>query len=82
MRDLCTRLTLIHCVDPFAGKPVTAGVRYFRLHGHGGYRYQYTDTELHELRAKVMTNSCHEAYVMFNNVWMKDDAARFLALLK
>ncbi len=33
VRNLCTRLNLIHCVDPFAGKLVTAGVRYFRLTG-------------------------------------------------
>lgn len=84
VRDLCTRLDLIHCVDPFASKPVgclLGGVRYFRLHGRGGYRYQYNDLELHELRARVMTDGSHEVYVMFNNVWMKDDAARFLALI-
>ena len=69
-------------MDPFAGKPVPGRVRYFRLHGRGGYRYQYSDTELHELRERVMTEGSQEAYVMFNNVWMKDDATRFLALLK
>jgi uncharacterized protein YecE (DUF72 family) len=81
IRDLCKRLGLIHCVDPFAGKAVTSGVGYFRLHGRGGYRYQYSDAELHELHAKVMADRSHEAYVMFNNIWMKDDAARFLALI-
>lgn len=81
VRDLCTRLNLVHCVDPFAGKPLTRGVRYFRLHGRGGYRYQYSDRELRELRAQVMTDRSHEAYVMFNNVWMKDDAARFVGLM-
>jgi len=79
VRDLCARLGLIHCVDPFAGDPVTGGVRYFRLHGRGGYQYRYSDAELRELRAKVATDGSHDAYVMFNNVWMKDDAARFLA---
>jgi uncharacterized protein YecE (DUF72 family) len=82
VRDLCTRLNLTHCVDPFVGTPVTGGVRYFRLHGRGGYRYQYNDAELHELRATVMTDGSHDAYVMFNNFWMKDDAARFLALIE
>ncbi len=28
VRDLCTRLSLIHCVDPFAGKSMTEGVYY------------------------------------------------------
>ena len=82
VRDLCTRLGLIHCVDPLAGKPVTDGVRYFRLHGRGGYRYQYGDAELQELRAIVTAGGSHETYVMLNNVWMKDDAARFLALIE
>jgi uncharacterized protein YecE (DUF72 family) len=81
VRDLCARLGLIHCVDPFAGEPVTEGTRYFRLHGRGGYRYRYGDTELQELRAKAAIVGKQETYVMFNNVWMKEDAARFLALM-
>ncbi len=83
VRDLCTRLGLIHCVDPFAGKPATGGVRYIRLHGRGGYRYRYTEAELRELRAIVMTDGgeCDATYVMFNNVWMREDAARFLTLV-
>ncbi len=28
----------------------------------------------------LMAGASREAYVMFNNVWMKDNAARFLAL--
>jgi uncharacterized protein YecE (DUF72 family) len=82
VRDLCASLGLIHCVDPFAGEPATKGVRYFRLHGRGGYRYQYSDTELRDLRATVVGDGKHETYVMFNNTSMKDDAARLLALLK
>ncbi len=80
VRDLCNRLGLIHCVDPFVSDTLTGGVRYFRLHGRGGYRYRYSDAELAELRAKVLTETGSDTYVMFNNVWMKDDAARFLAL--
>ena len=81
VHDLCSKLGLIHGVDPFACEPVTAGVRYFRLHGRGGYRYQYSDQELRELRTKVMTDGSDETYVMFNNVSMKEDRARFLALV-
>jgi uncharacterized protein YecE (DUF72 family) len=39
------------------------------------------DTELRELPAKVVADGTREAYLMFNNVWMKDDAARFLAMI-
>jgi len=42
------------------GKLVTEGVRYFRLHGRGGYRYQYSDAELRELLAKAMTEGNRE----------------------
>ena len=80
VRDLCARLGLIHCVDPFAIEPVTEGIRYFRLHGRGGYRYQCTDNELLELRGRVAAREGNETYVMFNNAWMKEDASRFLAL--
>jgi uncharacterized protein YecE (DUF72 family) len=80
VRNLCARLGLIHCVDPFTARPVTSGVRYYRLHGRGGYRYRYTGAELAELRAKVLARSAHDTYVMFNNTWMKDDAAGLLAL--
>jgi uncharacterized protein YecE (DUF72 family) len=80
VRDLCTRLGLIHCVDPFACEPATVGVRYFRLHGRGGYRYRYSDADLRELRGRVLGYGAGGTHVMFNNVWMKEDAARFIAM--
>jgi uncharacterized protein YecE (DUF72 family) len=46
-----------------------------------GYYYQYSDTELREPRAKVVADGTREACVVFNNVWMKADAARFLAMI-
>lgn len=79
--DLCRRLALLHCVDPLAGEPVTSGdLAYFRLHGRGGYRYRYSDEELEEIRRR--TGRSANAYVMFNNTYMKDDALRFRALLE
>lgn len=86
VRDLCARLGLIHCFDPLAAKPaaysMNFGVRYFRLHGRGGYRYRYSETELRELGDIVISDGSFETYVMLNNVWMWDDAARFLALIE
>lgn len=81
VRDLCSRFGVIHCVDPFAHDPATAGVRYFRLHGRGGYNYQYTEAELRELKTKALAGGAFETYVLFNNVPMRQDAARFLSLL-
>jgi uncharacterized protein YecE (DUF72 family) len=79
VRALCKRLSLIHGVDPFQRRPVRGEPAYFRLHGRGGYRYGYTDADLRELCA--MTRVAKDAYVLFNNVEMFDDARRFLALL-
>ena len=80
IRKICQRFGLIHCVDPFTAEPVDGDTAYFRLHGRGGYRYRYTDGELRAL--KVMCARRHGlVYVMFNNVFMWDDARRFRALL-
>lgn len=81
VRDLCLRCGLIHCVDPFGGEPAVSGLRYYRLHGRGGYNYQYLDAELEDLRKIALADTHKDTYIMFNNVFMRSDAARFLALL-
>ena len=78
VRDLCHELDLVHVVDPFKGLPVTSGLAYFRLHGKTGYRYQYTDEDLRELLG--WCGHFDEAWVMFNNVSMWNDARAFLNL--
>ncbi len=79
IRTLCERFDLLHCVDPFARRSVHGSPFYWRLHGHGGYRHRYSDDELMELR-----NIAGDApgYILFNNVWMKEDARRFQAIGK
>jgi uncharacterized protein YecE (DUF72 family) len=83
VRELCRNYDLVHCVDPFREAPVCGRALYFRLHGEGGYRYRYSDAELEEL-AELLRGLRRErtgpAYVMFNNVYMKDDALRFTDL--
>ncbi len=78
--ELCNELGLIHVVDPFDRSPVTGGVVYYRLHGIGGYRYQYTDEDLKRLRDMIPPGA--DTYVMFNNVQMREDALRFLDILQ
>jgi len=46
---LYRELDLVHCVDPFKRLPVYGDLAYFRLHGIGGYRYEYTDEDLSQL---------------------------------
>jgi uncharacterized protein YecE (DUF72 family) len=79
IKMLCEEFDLIHCVDPFRKESLSEDIDYFRLHGITGYAYTYTDEELEILRKKITQKS---NYVMFNNSTMKEDALRFLNVLK
>ncbi len=86
VRHLCGDLNLIHCIDPFKADPAaldTSGPIYWRLHGRGGYSYRYSDEDLQHLLRMLTTHSKQNgpAYILFNNIWMKDDALRFQTLL-
>lgn len=76
--ELCRDLDLIHCVNPLIRGPVTRGTAYFRLHGIGGYRYRHDDGDLKRLL--TLCEGFDEAYCLFNNMSMAEDAARFQAL--
>ncbi|WP_456474148.1 DUF72 domain-containing protein [Candidatus Pyrohabitans sp.] len=83
--ELCRELKLVHCVDPLREEPVTSGSAYFRLHGSYegrriNYRHRYSDEELGRLREKVL--GFDAAYVLFNNIYMGEDARRFINLIK
>ncbi|MGQ9500800.1 MAG: DUF72 domain-containing protein [Anaerolineae bacterium] len=73
--SLCRELELIHCVDPFQHRSLYGTPAYFRLHGRTGYRYQYTDEDLHQLHRWCI--EYESAYCLFNNVTMWEDALRF-----
>ena len=86
---LCESLDLVHVVDVLRLEPARVGdIAYFRLHGLGGrevnYRYKYTDEDLARLAELVSRYgaACSEVYVMFNNVYMFDDASRLKELLR
>ena len=80
---------VIHVTDPFRWSPVTIKpITYFRLHGIGkyevNYRYKYRDEDLVKLKeivSSVISSGASEVFVMFNNVYMFDDAKRFLELM-
>ncbi|HEX8475572.1 MAG TPA: DUF72 domain-containing protein [Pyrinomonadaceae bacterium] len=80
VRSLCRELELVHVVDPFAARTVTPEFCYFRLHGRKGWRYVYEDDELEEL--SEMIAGAKTAYVLFNNIRMLEDAARFQELIR
>jgi len=79
IRDICAESNLIHCVDPFKSEPVFGDTLYWRLHGRTGYRYRYTDEDLMELRARLnaRANPGKPNYIMFNNIYSREDAQRF-----
>lgn len=76
IKALCEELNLSHCVDPFKEKNVWGEILYLRLHGIGGYNYEYTDEELNHL-ASMIKDEKRPIYVMFNNTNMFQDALRF-----
>ena len=79
VRAICREADLVHCVDPFRDRQTHGRIAYFRLHGIGGYRYRYTEQDLRALRGKIPPGM--PAYVLFNNIAMADDAARFRELV-
>ncbi len=79
IEDLCEDLNLIHGVDPFKNRPLYGDIRYFRLHGKTGYKYRYNQRDLRWLK-EICSNDL-EAYCMFNNVSMYEDALNFKRLI-
>lgn len=74
----------VHIVDPFYTKPlVETSIQYFRLHGLGSrpYVYRYSDDDLKKLSRIVKEQSAETVYVMFNNIYMREDAQRFVKSL-
>jgi len=78
VKAICKELNLVHCVDPFKSKSTCGKIRYYRLHGIGGYRYKYTQDDLCVLKELVKKKT--DTYVMFNNTSMYDDAQAFKEL--
>jgi uncharacterized protein YecE (DUF72 family) len=82
VRDICAQNKLIHCVDPLVSAPDFESTPYWRLHGKGSYSYRYTDDDLLELRKLLLiAPSGPQAYLLFNNFTMREDAHRFKRLL-
>lgn len=75
IKEICQELDLVHCVDPFKDESTYGKILYYRLHGIGGYSYQYTDENFEELKSRCRAQK--EIYFMFNNTFMLEDALRF-----
>jgi len=77
---LCRELDLLHVVDPFQGREKAGSIIYWRMHGIGSYRHRYSDQELGKLVTILRKSKKKRAYVLFNNVYMWEDAQRFLEI--
>lgn len=80
IKDICNRFDLRHAVDPFEKITTTPDKIYYRLHGRGGWRYEYEPEELEELAALLPAKK--SAYVFFNNIQMTRDAAAFQEFIR
>jgi uncharacterized protein YecE (DUF72 family) len=79
VRRLCAELDLVHVVDPLKQLPESEGLRYFRLHGVTGYRYLHTDQDLQAVAEQCAGEE--PTCVLFNNLFMGEDALRLQKLL-
>ena len=77
---LCGDLDLVHVVDPLREEPLSKGMRYFRLHGLTGYRYLHTEEDLHAIVRHLTPDA--PTYVLFNNLFMGEDAKRLQAIVQ
>lgn len=90
VRKLCKEFKLVECVDPILDLPSCFGkkkIAYFRLHGSYergriNYKHKFTEEELAGIKEKVFGLKVREAFVLFNNVYMFEDAIRFMRLLQ
>ncbi|MBS7642012.1 MAG: DUF72 domain-containing protein [Candidatus Bathyarchaeia archaeon] len=87
VRSICLELGLIHIVDPFKERCATEDVSpvYYRLHGLGSrpYVYKYTDDDLrilYEKYVRPLIENGLETYILWNNIYMAQDAERFKQL--
>ncbi len=89
-KKICRKFDLISCVDPFISNPLHFSrkkIAYFRLHGsyeNGriNYKHKYSKKELKELKSKVINLKVEDCYILFNNLYMKEDAINFMKFLK
>jgi uncharacterized protein YecE (DUF72 family) len=80
VEKICKDLIIFPCIDPFSGPLAKGDLLYVRLHGKTGYRYTYSEQELRQILE--MGKHCPQAFVMFNNMSMYEDAHRSKILLE
>ncbi|MEM4601770.1 MAG: DUF72 domain-containing protein [Desulfurococcaceae archaeon] len=89
LRDVFEGHDLLHVVDILKNKPIykhSRGLLYTRLHGIGrgevNYKYNYTEADLNKLCSAIFSEEPREAYILFNNIRMLDNALKLKSMLK
>ena len=89
LMELCKSLDLVHCVDPLRRDPIYFSrkrLAYFRLHGFGRrsmYSYKFSKEELKLVLKKIedLSAKVKRCYVLFNNIYMYEDALEFSKMI-
>lgn len=72
--------------EPIVNKIGKKSVIYSRLHGIGGkevnYKYKYTLEDLENMARKLKGTRYDIAYVLFNNIYMVEDAVQFKEIIR
>lgn len=81
LKDLYQELGIYIAFDPFKEKGFSQKIVYFRLHGKRGYNYRYSKQELRDLLEMIKKLRFETCYLLFNNVYMWENALEFKELL-
>jgi len=88
IKKFCKSFDVLDVTDPLIRKPVTKKFYYFRLHGkvENGridYKHKYTKNELKKLAEFILNlPKSSTRFVLFNNVFMKEDAKELQKIIK
>lgn len=74
LRTISRRCNVIIGGDPLQGAFLYGSPLYIRLHGRKGYRYKFTEDDFDEIMDFIGNRS---AYLLFNNIYMLEDAILF-----
>lgn len=76
LKKIFEECKIFQAVDIFYQKVIINNPLYLRLHGRKMYRYKFNEGDFEEIK-KIIKTSKGEVYILFNNIYMWEDALRF-----
>ncbi|MEN3046454.1 MAG: DUF72 domain-containing protein [Candidatus Hydrothermales bacterium] len=80
VREIYRDFKIYQALDPFHQEILTDDIMYLRLHGRKMYKYKFEDKDFEEI-FNLIKKSKSYVFVMFNNIYMWEDALRFREFL-